>query len=363
MPTDSPYHPPALASFGGVGARREYKRSTPQRRASRARDGEAMSSQLVEVKRLSELGLEVAGERCRDYLRAAVAGSTAKAYRSDWRHFAVWCHAHGLESLPAAPETVAVYLSALSETHKPSTLSRRVAAISQNHQAVGYEPPTRAAVVRKALAGIRRTKGTAPAVKVPLTVDDLRIIARDHLPDGARGIRDRALLLLGFAGAFRRSELVGIDREHLEFVPEGVVVTLPRSKTDQEGAGRKVAIPYGQHLETCAVRALAAWLALARISSGPVFRRVDRHGNIGADRLTGKSVAVTVKNYMAAIGKDPAAYAGHSLRAGFATAAACAGAEERDIMRQTGHRSTVMVRRYIRDGSLFRSNAASVIGL
>ena len=231
-----------------------------------------------------------------------------------------------------------------------------------NHQAAGYEPPARAGVVQKALKGIRHTKGTAQAVKAPLTVDDLRVIS-DHLPDGAKGIRDRALLLLGFAGAFRRSELVGIDREHVEFVPEGVVITLPRSKTDQEGAGRKVAIPYGQHLETCAVRALVAWLAMARISSGPVFRPVDRHGNVGAERLTGKSIAVTVKNYMAAIGKDPAAYAGHSLRAGFATAAARAGAEERDIMRQTGHRSTVMIRRYIRDGSLFRSNAAAMVGL
>jgi site-specific recombinase XerD len=307
--------------------------------------------------------LQDVSRRCRDYLVASTSASTATAYRSDWRHFTAWCDRHGLEYLPAAPETVALYLAALSETHKPSTLARRAAAISQNHQAVGYAPPTRAAVVRKALAGIRRIKGTAPTVKSPLTVEDLRVITREHLPAGAKGTRDRALLLMGFAGAFRRSELVGIDREHVEFVPEGVVVTLPRSKTDQEGAGRKVAIPYGQHPETCAVRALAAWLAAARISSGPVFRRVDRHGNIGADRLTGKSVAATVKHYMEAIGKDPATYAGHSLRAGFATAAARAGAEERDIMRQSGHRSTVMVRRYIRDGSLFHSNAASVIGL
>jgi integrase len=322
-----------------------------------------MPAQVMEVTKAQELELQAAGRRCCDYLVASTAASTAKAYRADWTHFAMWCHAHCLESLPAAPETVAVYLAALSETHKPSTLSRRVAAISQNHQAAGYEAPTRAAVVRKTLAGIRRTRGTAPAVKAPLTVDDLRTITRDYLPRGAKGIRDRALLLLGFAGAFRRSELVGIDRENIEFVPEGVVVTLPRSETDQEGAGRKVAIPYGQHRETCAVRALAAWLELAEVTGGPVFRRVDRHGNIGADRLTGKSMATIVKNYMTAIGKDPTAYAGHSLRAGCATAAARAGAEERDIMRQTGHRSTVMVRRYIRDGSLFRSNAASVLDL
>ena len=313
------------------------------------------AAQIVELQDL--------GRQARDVLAASTAASTARAYRSDWRHFSAWCDELGLESLPAAPDTVVLYLTALKETHKPATLTRRMASISVNHQAVGYESPTRAAVARKALAGISRTKGTAPAVKAPITVDDLRTITRDHLPRGAKGIRDRALLLLGFAGAFRRSELVSIDREHIEFVPEGVVVTLPRSKTDQEGAGRKVAIPCGQHRETCAVRALAAWLAAARISSGPIFRPMDRHGKIGTERLTGKSIATIVKSYMTASGKDPAAYAGHSLRAGFATAAARAGAEERDIMRQTGHRSTVMVRRYIRDGSLFRSNAASVLDL
>ena len=301
--------------------------------------------------------------QARDVLAASTAASTAEAYRSDWRHFSAWCDERGLQSLPAAPDTVVLYLTALKETHKPATLTRRAASVSVNHQAVGYESPTRAAVVRKALVGIRRTKGTAPTVEAPLTVEDLRAITRDQLPDGFKGTRDRALLLLGFTGAFRRSELVGIDRVHVEFVPEGVVVTLTRSKTDQEGTGRHVAIPYGQHPETCAVQALAEWLTSAGISSGPVFRPVDRHGNVGAGRLTGKSIAVTVKKYMAAIGKDPAAYAGHSLRAGFATAAARAGAEGRDIMRQTGHSSTVMVRRYIRDGSLFRSNAASVIGL
>jgi len=307
--------------------------------------------------------LQGVSQRCRDYLVASTAASTASAYRSDWRHFTAWCDGQDLESLPAAPETVAHYMAVLAETHKPATLTRRAASISVNHQAVGYEPPTRAAVVQNVLKGIRRTKSTAPAAKAPLTVDDLRVISRNHLPNGAKGTRDRALLLLGFAGAFRRSELVGIDREHVEFVPEGVVITLLRSKTDQEGAGRKVAVPYGHHPETCPVRALTAWLAAAQITSGPVFRRVDRHGNIGVARLTGKAVSLTVKHYMAAIGKDPAAYAGHSLRSGFATAAARGGASERAIMRQTGHKSEAMVRRYIRDGNLFRANAASVVGL
>jgi len=183
------------------------------------------------------------------------------------------------------------------------------------------------------------------------------------LPAGLKGTRDRALLLLGMAGAFRRSELVGIDVEHLEFVGESVVITLPRSKTDQEGQGREVGIPFGQDANTCPVRALRAWLTAAGIESGPVLRSVNRHGQVGAGRLTGKSVALVVKHYMAAIGKDAASYAGHSLRAGHVTAAARVGVQARDIMDQTGHKSEAMLRRYIRDGSLFRDNSAAALGL
>jgi site-specific recombinase XerD len=268
----------------------------------------------------------------------------------------------GLACLPAAPETVAYYLAALAETHKPATLTRRISAISQAHQAAGHESPTHSALVRKALAGIRREKGVAPDAKAPLTVADLRTIVRDHLPAGLKGTRDRALLLVGFAGAFRRSELAGIDAEHLEFVPEGMVVTLPRSKTDQEGAGREVGIPFG-HEETCPVRALDAWLAAAGIEAGPAFRPVNRHGQAAAGRLSGRSVALVVKHYIAAIGKDPAAYAGHSLRSGHVTEAARQGVQERDIMEQTGHRSTATLRRYIHKGSLFRDNSAAALGL
>lgn len=323
-----------------------------------------MSGQeVVQARPAGQLAeLQEVGDRLRDYLAGSMAANTIRAYRMDWQHFVAWCAARGFATLPAQPEVVALYLAALAETHKPATLTRRVSAISQAHAAAGHESPTHAALVRKALAGIRRDKGTAPDVKAPVTVADLQAITRDHLPAGVKGTRDRALLLVGMAGAFRRSELTGIDLEHVEFVDEGVVITLPRSKTDQEGQGRKVAIPFGHEADTCPVGALRAWITAAGITSGPVFRPVNRHGQLGARRLSNKAVALVVKHYMARIGKDAAAYSGHSLRAGFATAAALAGAQERDIMRQTGHRSTAMVRRYIRDGNLFHANAAGALG-
>ena len=303
-------------------------------------------------------------EQLADTLAASVAPSTTKAYDHAWRGFVSWCDGYGLPSLPATPQTVARYLKALAETHKPATLTQHCSAIAGAHKAAGYaDPPSRSLLVHKTLTGIRRQQGTAPDAKAPLTVADLRAIVCEHLPNGLKGTRDRALLLVGFAGAFRRSELVGIDVEHVEFIPEGMVVLLPKSKTDQEGAGRKVGIPFGHSALACPVNALTAWLAAAHIDTGPVFRPVDRGGNVGADRLANRSVALLVKHYVEAIGRDPRAFAGHSLRAGHATAAALAGVEERDIMRQTGHRSTAMLRRYIRDGSLFRSNSAAALGL
>ena len=183
------------------------------------------------------------------------------------------------------------------------------------------------------------------------------------LPEGLLGIRDRALLLVGFAGAFRRSELVGLDIADLDFNHDGLTVTLRRSKTDQEGEGRKVGLPYGSNPSTCPVRSLQAWIEASAIEAGPVFRSVNRHGRLQPDRLSDKAVALVVKRRAEAAGLDPSRYAGHSLRAGLATAAANAGVSERAIMAQTGHRSVQMVRRYIRDGSLFRENAAAKVGL
>jgi integrase len=306
--------------------------------------------------------LEGTARQAWEFIGQAKAAHTVRAYRSDWRDFEAWCKAHGLIPLPAAPETVTLYLTTLAETHKVGTIQRRVSAISQAHQAAGHEPPTRAMAVRTLLAGIRRAKGTAPNAKAPVLTADVRAML-GTLKNGLLGARDRALVLIGFAGAFRRSELVGLDVSDVEFTPEGLVVALRRSKTDQEGQGRKVGIPQGGSPETCPVRSLREWLSVSGILAGPLFRSVNRHGKLQAGRLSDRTVARVVKRCAQAAGLDPAKYAGHSLRAGLATQAAFAGASERSIMAQTGHRSLGMVRRYIRDGSLFRENAAASLGL
>lgn len=304
-------------------------------------------------------------EQAQSFARQAKAKATLRAYGADWTDFHDWCAGHGLPSLPAAPATVALYLAELANTgRKVGTIARRLAAISKAHQAAGLESPTsmKHAAVSETWKGIRRAKGTAPAQKTAVLTADVRAMVA-KLPAGLLGIRDRALLLVGFAGAFRRSELVGLNYEDCEFTRDGLTVTLRRSKTDQEGEGRKVGIPYGSNPDTCPVRALQAWIDAAGIEAGALFRYVNRHGHVQPGRLSDKAVALVVKRYAAAAGLDASKYAGHSLRAGLATSAAIAGASERSIMAQTGHRSVAMVRRYIRDGNLFRENAAATVGL
>jgi site-specific recombinase XerD len=296
------------------------------------------------------------------YIENAKSANTVRAYQSDWTDFTVWCESHAVASLPASPETVALYLTAAAVKVKAGTLTRRVSSISQAHQIAGFETPTSAAKVRLVMAGIRRTKGTAQIAKKPVLVTDLRQIV-GALPETLLGVRDRALLLMGFAGAFRRSELVALDVADIEFNREGLTVTIGRSKTDQEGQGRKVGLPYGSNLATCPVRALQEWLAQANITEGPIFRPINRHGHVSAARLAAESVADVVKRYAGAVGFDATEFAGHSLRSGLATSAAMAGVSERSIMAQTGHKSVAMVRRYIRNGSLFRENAAAGVGL
>ena len=241
-------------------------------------------------------------------------------------------------------------------------VQRRIAALAQLHQAAGEQDPTKAAAVKLTWQGIRRAKGVAQKGRAPAVTDTIRRMVAE-LPEGILGQRDWALLLLGFAGAFRRSELVALDREDVTFSREGAVVTVRRSKTDQEGAGQRKGIPYGSRPETCPVRALQDWIETAGITTGPLFRPLNRHGQVLPGRLSDKGVARVVKRYAEAAGMDPSHYAGHSLRAGLATSAAAAGISERAIMAQTGHRSERMVRRYIRDGSLFRENAAAGVGL
>ena len=308
--------------------------------------------------------LEVVAEQARDYAAAAKAPNTVRAYTADWNHFRTWCSSAGLNALPASGNTVALYLTSFAGQLKTSTLQRRLSAISQAHQVAGHETPTRSAAVRLVWAGIRRKHGTAQEGKAPALVEDLRAMMAAMAPR-RRGqdwrlleVRDRALLLLGFAGAFRRSELVSLNVEDLELGRAGIVVHLRRSKTDQEGQGRKIGIPRGAGM-TCPVAALQAWLADAGIKEGPLFRPVNRHGQLQAGRMSDRAVALVVKRRVQAVGLDPDQFAGHSLRAGLATSAAAAGASERAIANQTGHKSMAVLRRYIRDGELFRDNAAA----
>lgn len=301
-------------------------------------------------------------EEARAYLRLARSANTRRAYRADWAGFSAWCEERGRESLPADPETLILYLTELARTYKAATLTRRLSAISQAHQAAGCASPTEVAAVRGVMAGIRRAKGTAAGAKQPVLIGDLKAMLA-ALPENLLGIRDRALLLVGFAGAFRRSELVALDWDDVEFTKDGLAVTIRRSKTDQAAEGRKIGIPYGHEAAACPFRALEAWRDRAGGDHGPVFRPLDRHGNALPGRLSDKGVARVVKRSVAASGGDPARFAGHSLRAGLATAAALGGASERSIMNQTGHRSLAILRRYIRDGSLFQENAVAKTGL
>jgi integrase len=302
--------------------------------------------------------------RAAGYIRAAKADATLRAYRADWRHFESWCQEAGFSALPAVPETVALYLSAFGGRLKAATLTRRLTSINKVHQAAGHPAPAsmQHLAVGETLKGIRRTHGADQSPKQPLFTDDLRAMI-DRLPPTPIGIRDRALLLTGFAGAFRRSELVNVRLEDVTETAEGLVIRVRRSKSDQEGKGREVAIPYGSAPETCPVRACRAWIQAAALTSGPLFRRIDRHGHINHRALHRDSIGAIVKRAAAAAGLDPKAFAGHSLRAGLCTQAYLNGARELDIMRQTGHRSLETVRRYIRGRGLFRDNPAAKLGL
>jgi site-specific recombinase XerD len=322
-------------------------------------DGDELDSASRALARLDTIA-----DAAQDFARAAKAANTLKAYRNDWDDFFSWCGLHRLEPLPAAPQTVALYLTDLSKTHKVSTLYRRLSGISQAHQAAGHQPsPTRDPQVRLVFQGIRRTLGAAPDQKNPAITAEVRAMVETLELDTLSGARDRALLLVGFAGAFRRSELVSLDVADVTFSSEGLVVQLRRSKTDQEAIGRKVGLPFGSNPLTCPIRALRDWLSRAGVARGPIFRPVDRHGNVKPRRLSDQSVALIVKRCAHDAGLDANNYAGHSLRSGLATAAAMADVSERSILAQTGHKSLPVVRRYIRDGSLFRRNAAAAVGL
>lgn len=302
-------------------------------------------------------------ESARAYVEASHAPRTREAYAREWATFGAWCSSRGLVALPALPATVALYIAdAARGGRKPAGIDVALAAIGEAHKRAGHDSPRNAAEVRAVRRGIRRTVGTAQTRKAPLLVDALRS-AVEALPATLAGLRDRALLVVGFAGAFRRSELVGLDVADVRETADGLEVTLRRSKTDQEGAGRVVGLPFGSTPATCPVRALRAWREASGIREGALFVGTTRHGRTTGLRLDGRDVARAVKRAAASVGLDARELAGHSLRAGLATTAAKAGKSERAIMAQTGHRSAAMVRRYIRDAELFRDNAASGIGL
>jgi integrase len=282
--------------------------------------------------------------------------------------FKAWCAKQQASPLPADSRTVAFYLTDAATRYRATTLDLHLAAIAYAHRAAGLPIPTTHQAVREVRTGVRRTHGAAARGKAALMTEDLRRLV-SLLDDSPVGLRDRALLLIGFAGAFRRSELVGLDVEDLEFTPRGIRVELRRSKTDQEAEGRPVGIPYGSVPETCPVQAVERWLAHVRsvlpgYDRGPLFLRLDAGRRIRLGRLSDRGVARVVQRWAERGGLDPLRFAGHSLRAGLATSAAAGGVSERAIMNQTGHRSLTMVRRYIRDGELFRDdNAARGAGL
>lgn len=292
-------------------------------------------------------------------LQKSKADNTLRAYEADWTDFYDWCSYRKISSLPAEPETIVNYINDLADHAKANTISRRLSAISENHKAAGYlqNNPCRDSLVRNALDAIKREKGTLQHGKTPILLETLYDMALCFDLSDLGGLRDKALLLTGFMGAFRRSELVEIDIEDLTFVQEGVLILLKRSKGDQEGHGEQVAIPYHSHCDLCAVRSLKDWIQQAGLTSGPLFRPLKKNRKIRDCRLSDQSVARIVKKYAILAGMDANTFAGHSLRRGFATSAAQHDIDERSIMQQTRHKSEKMVRRYIEQGNLFKNNA------
>jgi integrase len=307
-------------------------------------------------------------EAAKAYGRAAKSTSTRREYARDWTTFAAWCADRGLASLPASPPTVARYVATLAPRLKVASIRRRVVAISQQHKEWGFESPSAHKIVREVLTGIANTHGSAQTMKSALSAD-LLPAALLALGEGLRARRDRAILLLGFAGGFRRSELAALDLADLRFERRGLVVTVRKSKTDQAGEGREVAIPFVGNAQLCPVHALQTWLGAAAISSGPVFvtfalprGRGDRSERLQDHRIDGRDVARIVQRAVTRAGLA-GDFAAHSLRAGFVTSAAQKKIPEVDIQRVTGHRSVAVLRRYVRRATLFEdAPLTSILG-
>ena len=284
-------------------------------------------------------------------LKNSKANNTLRAYQSDYRDFSLFCSKNGLSPMPTQPKIIALYITHLSKFSKFSTLKRRIASISVIHKLKGHYLDTKHPIIMENLHGIKRTLGSRQKAKKPLLINNLKKIIKAIDEEKKERDRDRALILIGFAGGFRRSELVNILKEDVELVDEGVKILIKKSKTDQSGEGNIKAIPYFQNQEFCPVIALKKYMSLKKFNSNSekIFK------------LSDKSVALIIKKYAYIAGLDPTKYAGHSLRSGFATTAAEFGAEERNIMTMTGHKTTQMVRRYIQEANLFKNNALNKI--
>ena len=297
-------------------------------------------------------------------LKSSKANNTLKAYKSDFKDFSSFCVKHGFKSLPSEPKIVSLYLTNLSKNFKMSTLKRRLVSIGMVHKLKGHYLDTKHPIIIENLMGIKRTKGSIQQGKKPILINHLKSLINvidEQKIEEIKKIRDKALILIGFGGGFRRTELISIDYEDLEFVKEGLKIFIKRSKTDQFGEGMNKGLPYFTNEQYCPVINLKMWLDISGIKSGPIFRRFTKGSNLTKDRLTDQTVVLIIKNYLNLAGIDNTNFSGHSLRSGFATVAAESGADERSIMAMTGHKTTQMVRRYIREANLFKNNALNKI--
>ena len=298
-------------------------------------------------------------------LKASKATNTIRAYRSDFHDFGLFCAKNGFKSMPSEVKTISLYLSYLAANNvKISTIKRRIVSIGVLHKLKGHYLDTKHPAIIENLLGIKRRKGVKQNGKKPLLINDLKKIINvidEEKKSEIKIIRDRSIILLGFGGAFRRNELVSLDYDDLEFVNEGLKINIKKSKTDQFGEGSVKALPFFENQKYCPVKSIQEWLKISEIKSGSLFRKFYKGMALSNNRLSDQSVALLIKYYLNKVGIDNSNYSGHSLRSGFATSAAEAGAEERSIMNMTGHKSTEMVRRYIKEANLFKNNALDKI--
>ena len=298
-------------------------------------------------------------------LQNSKANNTVRAYKSDFNDFGIFCAQNGFKSLPSDPKIVSLYLTHLStKDAKMSTLKRRLVSIGVIHKLKGHYLDTKHPSIIENIMGIKRRKGSVQKAKKPILINSLKLIINSIDQQNNQEIkkfRDRSIILIGFSGGFRRNEIVSLNYDDLDFVPEGLKINIKRSKTDQFGEGFTKALPYFDSSQYCPVISLKNWLDISKITSGPVFRRFLKGSKLSENRLTDQTVAILIKEYLNLAGINSKNYSGHSLRSGFATSAAESGVEERNIMAMTGHKSTEMVRRYIKEANLFKNNALNKI--